>query len=46
VKLKNMSKRQLRDLVKHLESCLADYDSDPDVQRVIRRRQRRTSHAD
>lgn len=35
-RLRDMSNRELRRLVKHLESCLAEYDGNPDVQRVLR----------
>lgn len=33
-----MRPRELRELVKHLELCLADYDTDQAVQAVIRQR--------
>jgi len=37
-KLRDMSKRQLCKLVKHLEVDLASYDGDPGVQRAVRNR--------
>jgi hypothetical protein len=40
-RLRDMRPRELRKLVKRLEAALADYDTDPAVQAVIRRRRAR-----